>query len=169
MIRQTFLFAVAFVALGLASCKPDQTATTSSTEQSQQSNDGKLEMAGVKSAAEMKEFLQKLQTSLAANDKAAVAAMLKYPFKIYKNGQEKKNYKSEKEFLKDFDKYFTADVKKAVSDATYETLFINAKGIMIGNGEVWMSGWDEKLNPGPVKIIAVQPAEITKNKKAKSK
>lgn len=165
MIRQIILFALVFTALSVTGCKPDQAATGSSTEQAQASNDSKLEMAGVKSPEEMKDFLKKLQTALSANDKAAVAGMIKYPFKIYKDGVEKKSYPSEKEFVKDFDKFFTADVKKAVSDATYDSLFINAKGVMIGNGEVWMSGWDEKLNPGPVKIIAVQPPEKSKKKK----
>jgi hypothetical protein len=33
-----------------------------------------------------------------------------------------------------------------------------------------MSGWDDDIKPGPIKIIAVQPAEPkSNNKKAKAK
>ncbi len=42
-------------------------------------------------------------------------------------------------------------MKDAIAAQTYETLFANWQGVMIGNGELWFSG----VEPPVVRIIAI--------------
>jgi len=36
------------------------------------------------------------------------------------------------------DSVFTENVKKAVAGEEVEDLFVNAKGVMVGNGQLWL-------------------------------
>jgi hypothetical protein len=53
--------------------------------------------------------------------------------------------------LADFDTIFTAPVREQIRAARYETLFINHKGAMIGDGEVWFEKREQ------IAITAVNP------------
>ena len=46
----------------------------------------------------------------------------------------------------------------AVTGQTYENLFVNAEGVMFGNGQVWMGGvcTDDACSDFEVRIIAIQ-------------
>lgn len=180
MARFNFLIYATIAMLVLASCGPDNKnepsiASVQKGAQSFAASTAKpaaahtmekmLEMAGIKDPDHVKVFLKDLQDGLRDNNKEVVASFLRYPFKIYKNGAEKRSYASKEEFLPDYDKFFTKDVKDAVQKTEFDDLFVNSKGVMIGNGEIWMSGWDENMKPGPVKIIAIQPPDKTKKRK----
>ena len=68
-----------------------------------------------------------------------------------------KDAASKDEFARRYDELFTPAVVAAVEQQTYATLFANAEGVMIGNGEVWFSGIcaDATCSDASVKIIAV--------------
>ena len=42
------------------------------------------------------------------------------------------------EMLANYDSVFTENVKKAVAGEKVEDLFVNAQGVMVGNGELWL-------------------------------
>ena len=96
-------------------------------------------------------FFEKLKKAVAENDRQTVAAMVQYPFKARISGKAV-TIRDAAHFVADYDKVFTAKVRKAVSNQTYPNLFANWQGVMIGDGEVWFSGIDDK---NTVKIIAV--------------
>jgi len=56
-----------------------------------------------------------------------------------------------------FDTLFTPKVVKAVTSQAYETLMVNANGIMFGDGELWISGvCDDSACQNPfINIVAV--------------
>jgi hypothetical protein len=97
------------------------------------------------------EFFAALQKAINADDKAAVAAMVNYPFVVYSKGGSQQ-IKDAKHFLANYDRLITPKVKAAVAKQTYATLFTNWQGVMIGDGEIWFSGVGDNLD---VKIITI--------------
>ncbi len=96
-------------------------------------------------------FLQTLQKDVAANDKAAVAALVSYPFQARINGKAVK-LRDAAHFVQDYDKIITSKVKQAIAGQSYSTLFANWQGVSIGDGEVWFSGIGGN---DKIKIIAI--------------
>lgn len=96
-------------------------------------------------------FFSKLQKAIASNDKAAVSAMVDYPFVAHSKGKGVM-IKDAKQFVAQYDKLITPKVKAAVDKQTYATLFTNWQGVMIGRGEIWFSGMGDGLK---VKIYTI--------------
>ena len=96
-------------------------------------------------------FFEALKTAVAAGDKQAVSAMVDYPFTA-RIGDKALTIRDAAQFVADYDKVITPKVKDAIAAQTYETLFANWQGVMIGNGELWFSGVGE---PPVVRIIAI--------------
>lgn len=84
-------------------------------------------------------FFDALKKAVAADDKAAVAAMVDYPFQARIDGKAIE-LRDAAHFIADYDKIVTAKVKDAVARQTYAALFANWQGVMIGDGEMWFSG-----------------------------
>lgn len=84
-------------------------------------------------------FFDNLKKAVAAGDKAAVAAMIEYPFQVRIGGKSLK-IRDAAHFIADYDQVITAKVKHALQGQTYETLFANWQGVMVGQGEIWFSG-----------------------------
>ena len=99
-----------------------------------------------------KAFLAELKTAVQAVDKRKVAAMVKYPLRV-NTGEGHKTIQSASKFLTEYDRLFTASVRKAITAQTPECLFANWQGVMIGNGEVWFS----EQRDGSMKIHALNP------------
>lgn len=97
------------------------------------------------------EFFPKLQKAIASGDKAAVAAMVNYPFVAYSKAGSIQ-IKDAKHFIADYDKLITAKVKAAVAKQTYATLFTNSQGVMIGDGEIWFDQVGDNME---VKVYAI--------------
>ncbi len=100
-----------------------------------------------------KKFLTDLQAATAEEDKKAVAAMVSYPFKTKVEGKDV-TYEKASELEKAYDDVFTPGVLVAIKSQTYEKLFANDMGVMIGNGEVWYSGVGEGAE-STIKIIGI--------------
>lgn len=101
-------------------------------------------------------FLAKLKKAVAADDRPTVASMIDYPVKA-RIGKKAVSIKGADRFLADYDKVFTAKVKEAVARQTYATLFANAEGVMIGDGELWFSGTceDAACTIADIKVTAI--------------
>lgn len=98
-----------------------------------------------------------LQKAVAAHDAAGVAELVSYPIGVSVNGKET-HIKSAKAFAEHYDGIFTPSITKAVTDQKYEDLFVNYKGIMFGDGQVWINGicHDNACKEFDAKIIAIQ-------------
>jgi hypothetical protein len=59
--------------------------------------------------------------------------------------------------VKNYKAIFTDKVKHTIENQQYQDLFVDSEGIMLGNGEVWISGIVEKTTPPKtdIKIIAI--------------
>ena len=108
-------------------------------------------------------LLTQLQAAVAKHDAPAVAALVHYPIKV-NPGKKPVNIKNEKEFVKDYDRIITHDIADAIFRQKYENLFVNSQGAMIGDGEVWITGFclDKNCKNSDIKIGTIQD---TKNLK----
>lgn len=80
-----------------------------------------------------------LQKGVATHDAAAVAALISYPITIKINGHAV-IFRTPRQFIASYDQVFTPAITKAVTDQKYADLFVNAQGIMLGNGQIWLNG-----------------------------
>lgn len=110
--------------------------------------------AATDAAAAVPVFLSTLQAAVAADNRAAVAALVRYPLTTYDNGVATAEYADAAALLAAYDALFTPAVKDAIARATPETLFTNIDGVMIGNGEIWI---DNSSLPLMIKTINAQP------------
>jgi hypothetical protein len=108
-------------------------------------------------------ILTTLQQAVAKHDAAAVAALVHYPIKV-NPGKKPFTIKNEKTFIKDYDLIITHDIQDAILKQKYENLFVNSQGAMIGDGEVWITGFcrDKSCKQSDIKIGTIQD---TKNLK----
>jgi len=84
------------------------------------------------------DFLQKLKKLIKDGEKHSIANLINYkhPFRTNKI---KTPIKNQTEFLRNYSTIMTPDVRKAILQQDPYTLFANSKGIMIGNGDVWIN------------------------------
>ena len=111
----------------------------------------------------VQQLLTQLQAAVAKHNAAAVAALVHYPIKV-NPGKKPFTLKNQKEFIKDYDRIITPDIQDAIFKQKYENLFVNSQGAMIGDGEVWITGFcrDKSCKQSDIKIGTIQD---TKNLK----
>ena len=111
----------------------------------------------------VQQILTQLQQAVAKHNAPAVAALVHYPIKV-NPGKKPFTIKNEKAFIKDYDRIITADIQDAILKQKYEALFVNSQGAMIGDGEVWITGFcrDKSCKQSDIKIGTIQD---TKNLK----
>jgi hypothetical protein len=109
------------------------------------------------------QILIALQQAVSKHNPAAVAALVHYPIKV-NPGKKPFTIKNEKEFIKDYDRIITPDIASAIYRQKYDNLFVNSEGAMIGDGEVWITGFcrDKSCRQSDIKIGTIQD---TKNLK----
>ena len=117
----------------------------------------------VGSHVKVQQLLFNLQQAVAKHNPAAVAALVHYPIKV-NPGKKPFTVKNEKAFIKDYDGIITHDIQDAILKQKYESLFVNSQGAMIGDGEVWITGFcrDKTCKQSDIKIGTIQD---TKNLK----
>jgi hypothetical protein len=117
----------------------------------------------VGSHVKVERLLINLQASVAKHDPAAVAALVHYPIKV-NPGKHPITIKTPKAFIKDYDSIITHDISDVILKQKYEALFVNSQGVMLGDGEVWITGFclDKNCKNSDIKIGTIQD---TKNLK----
>ena len=102
--------------------------------------------------------IRQLQQAVAANDAAAVATLVDYPFATVRDGQSLKIADAEA-FVRDYDRIMTPPIAEAIKRQRYSELMVNYKGVMFGNGEAWVNGIcrDDACKNVDVRVVALQP------------
>ena len=106
--------------------------------------------AGISNPAHVTQFLARLQHAMAADDRAAVAAMAGYPLTNSPLKGPSVTYRDATALTANYAQVFTPEVRAAVAAARPDNLFSRDQGVMIGNGEIWMNEVG-----GSMKIITV--------------
>ncbi|MFD0618470.1 hypothetical protein ACFQZR_13455 [Paenibacillus sp. GCM10027629] len=100
--------------------------------------------AGIDDPKVFTTFLAKLQKAVAEDNLNEVATYMSYPLNLIKNSKKIIIYTKE-QFVQKYDRIMTSHVQKKLLAQNAEDVFVNAKGIMIGEGEMWISVIDQQL------------------------
>lgn len=108
--------------------------------------------------ARYRAVFDELQRAVAAKDAAAVASLVDYPLAATVDGKKTK-IKDAPAFVAQYEKIVTPAIADAVVKQKYSDLFVNYKGVMIGDGQVWLNGIckDQACKQAEVKVVAIQP------------
>lgn len=107
------------------------------TVQAQQAAAPAFDVAGT-DAAQVESFLKSLQTAIAVDNRMKVASLFSYPVDVQAGGKTL-TLKTESELQSNYARIFDNSLKQAIAGAKVETLFANAKGIMLDSGRVWFA------------------------------
>jgi hypothetical protein len=111
------------------------------------------------SRAEGCSVLANLQAALRTSDIAALATLVEFPLNVYHTHQA--SYIRDVEALqKGYPSIFTASVRDAVLNQDCATIFGNWRGIMIGRGQVWITGICFGPKPSPCDKVRVRITTI---------
>lgn len=102
----------------------------------------RYEVPGINDAAAFEKTLITIQSLVEKGDKQQVAQYVLYPINVYVAGQ-KTNINNETEFIKYYDEIFNEKVKQALITQDVTKTFVNYQGVMVGNGEIWMTATGE--------------------------
>ena len=111
-------------------------------------------------SARYRETITAFQAAIDTHDAAGVAALVSYPITV-RIGGSNRTIKTPQEFVAGYDCIITPAIAAAVRDEPYGDMMVNAKGVMLGRGEVWISGVcrDKACTKTDVRVIAIQ--EVT--------
>ncbi len=104
-----------------------------------------------------------IQQAVADDDKAGFADWVSYPITVVADGEEV-TLADAAQFEARYDSILTDEIKAAIADQKWQDLFVNADGIMFGDGQLWLNGVckDDACTTFDVKIITIQStADIT--------
>ena len=97
--------------------------------------ESRIAVAGLKSE-EVRGFLSSLQAGIAQHDSKSICAMAIDPLPTRVPGR----VRAVDICRRNYAQIFNVRVVNAVRNQKFERLFANDKGVMLGNGEVWIAG-----------------------------
>jgi len=105
-------------------------------------------------AAQYEKVFNAFRTAVVGGDRAAVVEEVRFPLNIGGG----KTIAGPGEFQRSYEKIITPAVVKAVSAQDFGKVFVNQQGVMIGDGQVWLSGQclDAACTRTEVKVITIQ-------------
>ncbi|MBA9893664.1 hypothetical protein D7091_18640 [Ralstonia pickettii] len=104
---------------------------------------------------EAKLFFDCLKDATKRDDKTALSRLVQYPLRIHALDRAS-TIATPVAFRKQYPLIFNQRVKDAIEAQRFEDVFVSYRGIMIGNGEVWISGITERGRSKPtIKIISI--------------
>ena len=105
-----------------------------------------------------RQVIADFQAAVAASDAAAAAKLVHYPISVEIGGKHAV-LKDASGFIKNYDKFMTPDIAKAITATPYGSVMVNDQGVMLGQGEAWINGvcQDRTCKDVAVKVVTLQP------------
>jgi len=98
-----------------------------------------------------------IQAAVADGDAETFAGWISYPFRVTVDG-EAYVFEAEDGVIEHYESMMTDEIKTAIVEQQYKDLFVNAEGVMFGNGQLWLTAicQNEPCDIFDVRIITVQ-------------
>lgn len=93
-------------------------------------------VAGVEDDNSVNRSVYRFWNAVKQGDQKTVASLITYPIKVKVAGQAK-HIPGPDVLIAHYDEIFSVKFREAIAKASPANLFVNAQGIMLGNGEVW--------------------------------
>jgi len=108
-------------------------------------------------ADQYEHVFKELQQGVASGDRAAVATLMRYPLRVDTDGNTRE-IADAATFQREYDSIVTPPVARAITAQSFDTVFANWQGVMIGNGQVWLNGTceDTACTRSDVKVVTIQ-------------
>jgi hypothetical protein len=105
-----------------------------------------------------REFLVRLQELIARDERREVAALVSYPLTTGRAGR-RHLIRTPEQFVSQYGTLLPAATRAVVREQTYDKLFANDRGVMIGAGEIWFSAVcsDSACANRSMRIVAINP------------
>ena len=105
-------------------------------------------------AAQYEKVFNAFKTAVVGGDRAAVVEEVRFPLNIAGG----KKITGPGEFQRNYEKIVTPAVVKAMSEQDFGKVFVNQQGVMIGDGQVWLTGecLDKACARTEVKVGTIQ-------------
>lgn len=107
--------------------------------------------------AAYRKLLGELQSAVASGDKAAAAALVSYPLQATVAGKPK-TIQDAAAFVAQYDAIMTDEIKKVIGAQQYAGVMVNAQGVMLGDGQVWLNGVcvDKACTKSTPRVVTLQ-------------
>lgn len=100
--------------------------------------DYKHGIAGFHSESELREFYQKVRESILEKDYEKIASLTHFPMSVYVGDVPTKNI-SQAQFVLNGPQIINKKILQAVYCSTFDSLRSNYRGVMIGQGSIWIN------------------------------
>ena len=97
-------------------------------------------------------FFSRLQKSVGAGDRAAVAGMIRYPLRVNHDPQHHITVASAAEFIRQYDAVFTPVIRQGIAKQTAAKLSGTHDGVMIDGGRLWIGSACDRSQPPRCKL-----------------
>lgn len=106
---------------------------------------------------EYRRVIGAFQTALREADGPAAARLVAYPIEVEVDGRSEV-IRTEERLAAVFGRIATPGLVAAVANQPFERLFVRDQGVMLGNGEVWVTGIcrNPACDQQDVRVIAIQ-------------
>lgn len=124
----------------------------------QQDVEKRLKDVAAVEPSEVRKLLADLQAVVRSGDRKAIGEMIAYPLRV-QIAKKQVRLVNARDFEANYETVINDKVRQAILNQTFEKLFVNANGAMIGNGEVWISGVcpTKDCRDPKVRITAINP------------
>lgn len=91
------------------------------------------------SDAQVEAYMKKVKTAILNNNKEWLSTQVSYPYKVVTADGKTKTLKNKQEFISNYKLVVSESLKKRIANICTCNLFMNYRGVMLGNGEVWIN------------------------------
>ncbi|WP_315120144.1 hypothetical protein [uncultured Clostridium sp.] len=95
-------------------------------------------IAGIDNPSEFEDAFNKIKELVASDDKEKVSEYINFPINVHIDGK-KVAIETKNQFIKNYDEIFNDNVKAKLANQKVEETFVNDNGVMVGDGEIWIS------------------------------
>ncbi|WP_411348293.1 hypothetical protein [Paenibacillus sp. WLX2291] len=127
------------VSSGSSTSSSGSSNSSSSSSSSQTLSQRLVNVAGFSTAKQFTGYYINLQRAVANGNRDAVAKRVSFPLTVNTSNGARRSILNEKQFLNEYTSIMTTSVRQTLAKQNVNDVLVNARGVSIGNGTLWIS------------------------------